>query len=314
MKKDLTKISDLTQEDVLKIINKAFEFKEQMAKTNKIPYEKPLKDKVVAMIFEKPSLRTKVAFEVAAAHLGAIPVFLSSSQILASGNNKKDRESIPDIAKNLEKFADLILARVYNHKTIETIATSISKPVINALCNKHYPTQALTDLMAIMWHKKDCKNLKVAFVGDGNNVATSLMQICAIMGIDFSIASPPGCEIPIEEYKIGMESAYKNDSTIELLSNPKDAVKNADVIYSDTFISMGEESIAEEKIKNFDGYQVNTKLLKLAKDDAVFMHCLPARRGEEVTNEVMDSPQSIVFDQAECLLYVAKALLITYLS
>lgn len=294
MKKDLTKITDLTKDEILEIIDLAFKLK------NGYQPGKILQDKVVAMVFEKPSLRTKIAFEVAAAKLGAIPVFLSSGQIFASGNNEKGRESIPDIAKNLERFSDLIVARVYSHNTVQEISNSCSLPVINALCDMHHPTQALADLMAIIWHKKDYQNLKVAFVGDGNNVANSLMGICVMMGIHFTIASPQGYELP--------------DGNFQKTNDPVKAVQDADIIYTDTFISMGEEHLKEEKIKAFQNYQVASKLFKQAKPDAIFMHCLPAHRGEEVTDEVMDSPQSIIFDQAECRLHIAQSLLIKYLT
>lgn len=306
--KNLTKITDLNKEDIMKIIELAFEFKNG----HKAP--KALEGKVVSMVFEKGSLRTKVAFEVATAQLGGIPVFLSSPQILASGNNEKGRESIPDIAKNLERFSDLILARVYSHKTIEEIAESTCKPVINALCDQHHPTQALADIMAIIWHKKSLKGLKVCFIGDGNNVATSLMQICAILGIDFSIATPKGYEVAPEFYEEAIKYSTLTGNYIEICESPEKATKNADVVYTDTFISMGEEDQKEEKIKYFNNYQVTKKLLKTAKSDAIFMHCLPAHRGEEVTNEVMDCPQSIIFDQAECRMHIAKSLLINYLN
>ncbi len=306
MKKDLTKISDLNKEEILKIIELAFKYK------NGYSPKSPLKNKVVAMVFEKPSLRTKIAFEVATAKLGGIPVYLSSEQIFASGNNEKGRESIPDIAKNLERFTDLILARVYDHSTIQKISKNTQIPLINALCNKHHPTQALADLMTIIWYKwkhqlpwpPHLESLKVAFIGDGNNVATSLMEICKIIGIHFAIASPKEYEIP-----------HKNQqSNIEFLNDPQKAAKNADIIYTDTFVSMGEENLKKQKLKAFKEYQVNSKLLNLAKPDAVFMHCLPAHRGEEVSNEVMDCKQSVIFDQAQCRLHIAKSLLTIYLK
>jgi len=312
MKKDLTKITDLTPNEIKQIIDKSFTYKKD-ASISGLP-SSILKGKVVAMIFEKPSLRTKIAFEAATAKLGGIPIFLTSNQIIASGNNEKGRESIPDIAKNLERFADLIITRVYDHKTIEAIANNISKPVINALCNKYHPTQALTDLMAIMWHKKEWKNIKVSFIGDANNVSTSLMHICALMGINFSVASPKNYTIKTEEYEVALKNAQKASSTIELLESPEAAVKNADVIYTDTFISMGEEHLKEQKLKDFKNYKVTAALLKKANKDCIFMHCLPAHRGEEVTDEVMDCESSIVFDQAECKLHTAKALLSTYLT
>ncbi|MBI5413093.1 ornithine carbamoyltransferase [Candidatus Peregrinibacteria bacterium] len=311
MKKDLTCISDLAKKEIIAIVKRAFEFK---AKSDcGIRHENLLNGKFVAMIFEKPSLRTKVAFELAAAYLGGIPIFLTSSQILASGGGEHGRESIPDIARNLERFVDLVLARVYSHDTIKILAKTLKKPVINALCDKHHPTQALADLMAITRHKKSLKNLKVAFIGDGNNVATSLMQICATVGINFAIASPKGYEIPIVEQTVGAEMAKKSGVSLHFLKSPKDAAKNADVIYTDTFISMGQENEKAKRLRDFKGYCVDSKLLKFAKPDAIFMHCLPAHRGEEVTNEVMDCQNSIVFDQAECRMHIAKSLLTFYL-
>lgn len=302
MKPSLTKITDLKPNDIKGIIDQAFYFQTLQQKNKPLPQF--LKGKVVAMIFEKPSLRTKVAFEVATAKLGGIPIFLTSSQILASGSNEQGRESIPDIAKNLERYADLILARVYHHEVVQEIAKAIKKPVINALCDQHHPTQALADLMAIQWHKGKLPGLKVAFIGDGNNVATSLMQICALMGIHFAIASPKGYELPkVVQEELGF-----------FTQDPELAVKNADVVYTDTFVSMGDEAEKNERLKIFQSYQVNTTLLKKAKKDAIFMHCLPAHRNEEVTDAVMDCPQSVIFDQAECRLHIALSLLTFYLS
>lgn len=187
MKKDLTQISDLTVNDVAMIIKKSFEFKEAP------PIHEmggALQGKAVAIILEKPSLRTRVAFEVATHYFGAIPIILTSKQILSSGQNETGRESISDIAKSLERFCDLIIVRTYSHATIQQIAANTTKSVINALCDQHHPTQALADLMTIIWHKKQHQGLKIAFIGDGNNVATSLLDIAALTGINFSIASP----------------------------------------------------------------------------------------------------------------------------
>lgn len=310
MKKDLTKIGDLTAKDVTSLIDQAFEYKRKH--DSGIRREEVLGGRVVAMIFEKPSLRTKVAFEVATAYLGGSAVFLSSSQILASGGNQRGRESIPDIARNLERFADMIIARVYSHDVIKEMAQAISIPVINALCDRHHPTQALADLMAVKIHKPEGAKLRVAFVGDGNNVCTSLMQICAMMGIDFSAANPLGYEVLEEEKRAARVSAQENGSLLEFVRDPAQAVCAADVVYTDTFVSMGQEDEQQERHRAFVGYQVNTDLMSRAKPDAVFMHCLPAHRGEEVTNEVMDSDCSIVFDQAGCRLHIAKAVVAAY--
>jgi len=295
------------------VLTKAFSFKRKHDEG--VRRENVLDGKVVALVFEKPSLRTKVAFEVATHYLGGMPVFLSSSQILASGGNERGRESIPDIARNLERFCDLIVARVYSHDVIDEIAQSVRTPVINALCDKHHPTQALADLMTIQnVIKKDPGETTVAFVGDGNNVATSLMQICLMSGINFRIATPPGYAIPLVELKVGEYLAKGSGAVLEVGTDPESAVRGADVVYTDTFTSMGQESEKEARIGAFRNYQVNEGLMARAAADAVFMHCLPAHRGEEVTDAVMDSPQSIVFDQAECRLHIAKALIASYLS
>lgn len=313
MKKDLTKISDLSREDVDRIIKKAFAFKRKHDEG--IRRENVLDGKVVALIFEKPSLRTKVAFEVATAYLGGSAVFLSSEQILASGNNERGRESIPDIARNLGRFADMVVARVYRHEVICQISESIEKPVINALCDRHHPTQALADLMAILSRFPDQKKRpKVAFVGDGNNVATSLLEVCALWGVHFAIASPPGYEIPASERDFAIAAAKDSGTHIEFFTDPVRAVKGADVVYTDTFVSMGQEAEKAKRVADFGAYQVNSALMEKAKAGAVFMHCLPAHRSEEVTDEVMDSAQSIVFDQAENRLHIAKALITLYLS
>lgn len=307
MKKDLTKLTDLSRIEIERIISRAFEFK--AASDRGVRRDNQLDGKVVALIFEKPSLRTKVAFEVAASYLGGEAVFLSSEQILSSGQNQRGRESIPDIGRNLERFVDIIVARVYSHDVILQLSSCVSKPVINALCDQHHPTQALADVMAIMWHRRHLEGLKVAFIGDGNNVATSLMDVCATMGISFAVASPEGYEIPTEKRIDAQNLCRENGATLEFLRDPRKAVKNADVVYADTFVSMGQESEKAERQELFSGYQINPELLSEAKRNCLFMHCLPAHRGEEVTDEVMDGPNSIVFDQAECRLHVAKALL-----
>lgn len=308
MKKNLTKIDDLSAEEIEKIINQGFIYKQE--KDQGIKHQDVLKGKSIAMIFEKASLRTKVALETATYQLGGHAVYLTSSQILASGNNQQGRESIPDIARNLERFCELIAARVYDYQSIKVLSSSSQKPIINLLCNQHHPTQTLADLMVIYWHKQSFENLKVAFIGDANNVSQDLMQGCSIMGIDFAIASP-------EKYAISedlVKKAQKFGTKIEVTNSPEKALQNADFVYTDTFISMGEEDQYEEKIKEFTKYQINSKLMQFAKKEAKFMHCLPAHRGEEVTNEIMDHPNSIVFDQAECRLHIMKSLLHYYFT
>ncbi len=308
---NLTKITDLSTEEITAIIDQAFAYKQKFDLG--IRKENILGGKMVAMVFEKPSLRTKVAFEIATEYLGGTAVYLSAAQILASGNNIRGRESIPDIARNLERFSDLILARVYNHDTISQLSNHVTKPVINALCDLHHPTQSLADLMVIKWHKKDLKDLKVAYVGDGNNVATSLMQISTMMGMKFSIASPKGFEIrkdAVEEIKERIASP----DLVEFTDNPEKALTNADVVYTDTFVSMGQEEDKEKRLKLFEDYRITLDRFLTARSDAIFLHCLPAHRGEEVVDEVLDHERSVIFDQAECRMHIAKSLMHFYLS
>jgi ornithine carbamoyltransferase len=309
---DLTCVADLTREDAEVLLARAFSFKRKHDEG--VRRENILDGKVTALVFEKPSLRTKIAFEVAATYLGGTAVFLSSSQILASGGHEHGRESIPDIGRNLERFADMIVARVYRHEVIRELSDAVSCPVINALCDRHHPTQALADLMAIRARFGGDARVKTAFIGDGNNVATSLMQMCALCGLDFAIASPKGYEIPDIERGFGVHHAEKNGTILSFLREPADALKNADVVYTDTFVSMGQEREKRERLAAFEGYRVTPEMMRFAKPEAVFMHCLPAHRGEEVVDEVMDSQQSIVFDQAECRLHIAKALLAKFLA
>lgn len=310
MNKHLLQITDLTADDIKKIIEYAFMFKNAAGES----FDSPLHGKTMAMIFEKPSLRTKVAFEIAAHDLGVFPIFLSREQILLNCQNESGRESISDIGKNLERYCNLILIRSYSHQTIQILANSVNIPVINALCNHHHPTQALADLMAIMWHKPSIQDLKIAFIGDGNNVARSLLQICALMGLKCTIASPNKYQIPLNEQYFIQKIAKKSQAEINFMSDPEEAAQDADIIYTDTFVSMGQETEKKQRLKIFKPYQITEQLFKKAKSTALFMHCLPAHRGEEVTDEVIDSSKSIVFDQAECRLHIAKALLTFYLS
>jgi ornithine carbamoyltransferase len=321
MKRDLRRISDLGREQIEGLLARAFRFK--TLKGLGVRREQDLDGRVVAMIFEKPSLRTKVSFEVATSYLSGTPVFLTSEQILASGGNEQGRESVVDIAKNLERMADIIVARVYSHRTIEIMAESVQIPVINALCDQHHPCQALADLMAIKWHLgdrdqvNDCRDLvgkTLCFIGDGNNVATSLMQAAVTVGINVTIASPPGYEVPAAEIAFAKERAAASGAAIRLESDPERAIGGADVVYTDTFVSMGQEREKVKRMSDFANYQVNAALMSRAAPSAIFLHCLPAHRGEEVTDGVMDGPQSKVFDQAECRLHVAKALLSYYAS
>ena len=305
--RSLTKIADLSVPELEKIVGMAERFR--VERGNGDGGSKPLAGRFVALVFEKPSLRTKVSFEVATVSLGGYPVFLSSGQIFVSGSKQAGRESIPDIGRNLERFCDIIVARVYDHSTISTLKSVIKAPVINALCDQHHPCQAIADVLTMERLAPQGRPLKVAYIGDGNNVATSLAQACVMRGHSVVVASPKGYEVPIGEQKVTHSLRVSKDQGIEFIHNPVEAVVNADIIYTDTFVSMGQESEREKRLKEFKGYQVDTTLMSKAPSHVKFMHCLPAHRGEEVTDEVMDGPQSVVFEQAESRLHVAKAVL-----
>lgn len=305
----LTRIADLSKAELAGVLDLADYYR---ALNTERPRRRLdlLGGRVVALVFEKPSLRTKVTFEIATLFLGGFPVFLSSDQIFSSGQNQKGRESVPDIAKNLERFSDVIVARVYDHQTIRQLANEVRIPVVNALCDMHHPCQAITDVLTIEALAKEKRRpMKVAYVGDGNNVATSLLQACAMRGHDVSVATPEGYGIPQHELDVAIGLQSSPTQRLIIGSDPIEAVKGADVIYTDTFVSMGDEAETDVRLEAFKNYRVDMDLMRHAAPDAAFMHCLPAHRGEEVTDEVMDSKQSVIFDQAENRLYAAQAVL-----
>jgi len=278
-------INDLTAVEIKKI----FEFAIKLKK-NPLKYSKALKDKTLAMIFEKPSLRTRVSFEAGMTQLGGHAIYLGPNDIQMGV-----RETPGDIARNLERMVDIIMARVFEHQKLTDLSKDAKIPVINGLSDLEHPCQAMADILTVLEKKKKLNGLKIAFVGDcKNNVARSLALICAKLKINFVCASPKGYEL-----KMGNETR-----------DPKEAVKNADVVVTDTWVSMGDEKEKGKRLKVFPPYQVNLKLIKLAKKNAIFMHCLPAYRGHEVTAEVIDGPQSVVFDEAENRLHVQKAIML----
>lgn len=293
MKRDYLRVFDLNGDEFISLINRAIELK------SGIDFLKcPLIGKSIGMIFEKPSTRTRVSFEVAIYQLGAHPVYLSPKELQLSRG-----ETIKDTAQVLSRYLNGIVIRTFSHKTIEEFARWATVPVINALTDEHHPCQAMADMMTILEKKGKLKGIKIAYIGDGNNVANSLIEASALTQAKLSIATPSGCE-PLKEV---IERA-KSFTEIELFHEPEKAIKDADVIYTDVWLSMGEEGNIEKKNK-FEGFQINTELLKKAKPDAIVMHCLPAHRGEEITDEVIDGPQSVVLDQAENRLHTEKALL-----
>ncbi len=262
-----------------------------------------LAGKTLGMIFEKSSMRTRVSFEVAMTQLGGHAIYLTKQDI-----NLGERESIKDVAAILSRYVDGISIRTFAHETVVELARHSTVPVINALSDYTHPCQALTDLYTVREKIGTLDGVKIAFVGDGNNVARSLAFLCAKLGVSFQIASPENYELQSESLEIAKGIA-KSTTCIEQERDPFDAVSNADIVYTDTWISMGSEAEAETRRSDFKDYQVNGSLLSAAKPGAFVMHCLPAHRGEEITDEVIDGPNSIVYDQAENRLHLQKALL-----
>ncbi len=301
MKKDLISIVDI-KDELEEIIDLGLEMKRRQRISE--VYE-PLKDKSMAMIFEKPSTRTRVSFEVAMTQLGGHALYLSPRDMqLGRG------ETIADTAKVLSRYVDAIVYRAYKHENMVELAENASVPVINALDDVEHPCQIVADLMTIKEKKGGFRGLKLVYVGDGNNVANSLMLGAAIVGMDFYIACPEGFEPRSDIVGQAKKIANETGARIVITHDPVEAVKNADVIYTDVWVSMGDEAEAEMRLKVFRPYQVNEKLVKYAKSNYIFMHCLPAHRGYEVTDEVIDSRNSVVFDEAENRLHAQKAILV----
>jgi ornithine carbamoyltransferase len=301
MKKDLLTISDLLPKDIEKILNRSAALKKMLRQGK--AHEK-LKGKSLGMIFEKSSTRTRVSFEVGMYQLGGRSLFLSSNDLQIGRG-----EPIADTARTLSRYLDGIMIRTFAQKTVEELARYASIPVINGLTDLHHPCQALADLFTIREKRKKLKGLKLAYVGDGNNVANSLIQACVAAGMHFSIASPSGYEIDPIILREARTAARRSGSNIVVTSDPYHAVKNADVVYTDVWASMGQEAEHAKRVKAFRGYQVDRNLMKAADRDALVMHCLPAHRGEEIAAAVIDGPQSVVFDQAENRLHAQKAVL-----
>ena len=304
--KDLISLHDLSAEEVKELLTLGLKLKDENKKGIK---HHILKGKTLGMIFTKSSTRTRVSFEVGMTQLGGYPLFLSSNDIqLGRG------ESIHDTAKVLERYLDGIMIRTFAHSDVVELAEEASIPVINALTDLLHPCQVLADLMTAYEHKDRLEGLKLAYVGDGNNMAHSLMYGCAKAGLDCAIATPAQYRCDAEVVENAKSDFKAAGRSLILTEDPFEAVKDADVVYTDTWVSMGQESEKEEKIKVFGGYQVNKELFGTAKPDAVFMHCLPAYRGFEVTEDVIDGPQSVIFDEAENRLHAQKAVMATLMA
>ncbi|MEM4731710.1 MAG: ornithine carbamoyltransferase [Desulfurococcaceae archaeon] len=297
-------LTEYTKEELLFIIDTAFQFKQRyLAGERVIPV---LVGRHLAMIFEKPSTRTRVSFETAMRELGGHAIYLSASELqLARG------ETIEDTARVLSRYVDGIMARVYEHWKVEKLAQYSRVPVINGLSDLHHPCQGLSDVFTIMEKKgRDISRLKIVFVGDGgDNVLHSLMLAVGILGGRVVIASPKGYDPHPSVIKLFEEYAAPNNGSFEIERDPYKAVENADVVYTDVWVSMGQEKEREKRLRDLEPYRVTVDLMKRAKPDAIFMHCLPAKRGEEVVNEVIDGKWSVVWDQAENRKHAQKALL-----
>jgi ornithine carbamoyltransferase len=272
-------------------------------------YRGALAGRFLALIFEKPSLRTRVAFEVGISSLGGSSVFLDHTETKLG-----QRESIPDVARSLERWIDGIVARTFTQESIDALAQNASIPVINALSDRYHPCQALSDFFTLQERFGGLRGLKLAYVGDGNNVCHSLLSIAARAGAHFRIATPSGYDPDPAVVSEAKRTAREIRGKIELCNSPEEAVAGAQAIYTDVWTSMGQEEESAAREAAFAGYQVNDALFSHAAPDAVFMHCLPAHRGSEVSAEVIDSPRSIVFDQAENRLHMQKAILLTLLN
>ena len=268
-------------------------------------YNESLNGKTLAMIFEKPSLRTRVTFDVGIQQLGGFSLYLSPAEI-----NLGKRESIYDVAKNLERMVQGIMIRTFAHEIVEEMARWASIPVINGLTDYSHPCQAMADYLTMWEIKGKLNGLKVAYVGDGNNVARSLMFGGAQVGADIWVATPPCYEPRADAIVWAWDRARETGGSCHITNDPREAISDADVVYTDVWTSMGQEAEAEERRGIFRAYQVNARLFAYAKPDAIFMHCLPAHRGDEVTNDVIDSPRSVVYQQAENRLPVQKSIMV----
>ncbi len=301
MKKDLLTIADLTSKEVDDILTLSAKLKKKQKQGR--TYH-PLKGKSLGMIFEKSSTRTRVSFEVGMYQLGGQALFLSANDLQIGRG-----EPIADTARTLSRYLDGIMIRTFAQATVEELARHASIPVINGLSDLHHPCQALADLFTIREKRGRLKGLKFSYVGDGNNMAHSLIESCVKAGMHVSLACPPGYEPDAGIMRNALQTAAQTGSEVRLTNDPAKAVADADIVYTDVWASMGQESEHAKRVNAFRGYQVDAKLMKAADPKALVMHCLPAHRGEEIAAEVIDGPQSAVFDQAENRLHAQKAVL-----
>lgn len=296
--RDILGIENLSTDDLKLILKVGFDLK-----ANKFDETQTLfgKGQTLAMLFEKPSLRTRFTFEAGMTQLGGHAINLETKL--------GEREPVFDVAKNLERWVDGIMARVFDHKTVVELADQANIPVVNGLSDREHPCQALADFMTVWEHKGTFNGIKMVFVGDGNNVAQSLMLMAAKMGMEFVLACPSGYMPDHELIEVAKKDAEATGAKISITHEPMQAVAGADVVYTDTWVSMGQEAESRKREMAFAKFQVDSMMMKLAKPNAIVMHCLPAHRGQEVTCEVLDGPQSVIYDQAENRLHAQKAIL-----
>ena len=304
--KDFLAISDFSPQELQDLLDLAVELKQEWNSSGNRPL---LRGKVLAMVFQKPSLRTRVSFDMAMRHLGGDALYLSPQEV---GLGK--REAIADVARVLAGYVDAIMARVFEHAHVLELARWSDVPVINGLSDYNHPCQAMADALTIYEEFGPLSGLNVVFVGDGNNVAVSLMHVCAKLGAHFTIANPDGYGINPAAVELARQFAAESGSQLRFVRDPAEAVKDADVIYTDTWTSMGQEEEAKQREKVFPPYQVNDQLVAKSNPRVIVMHCLPAHRGQEITDEVADGPHSRLFPQAHNRLHAQKAILVRLLQ
>ncbi|NLM52929.1 MAG: ornithine carbamoyltransferase [Firmicutes bacterium] len=299
--RDFLTVNDFSRDELYEILHFALQLKAERKEGKSHPL---LAGKTLGMIFRKASTRTRVSFEVGMYQLGGCALFLSDQDLQI-----KRGEPVKDTARVLSRYLDGIMIRTYEHREVEELAEYAEIPVINGLTDLLHPCQAMADLMTILEHKGKLKGLKLAFVGDGNNMAHSLLLACSKMEMHVAIASPAGYEPRTEIVKAAQANAKDSGTEVLITADIKEAVKDADILYTDVWASMGQEAERIARIRVFKPYQINREVMQLAAKDAIVMHCLPAHRGEEITDEIMEGPQSVIFDQAENRLHAQKAIL-----
>ena len=295
--KDFLSVADLTSDELRRLIKRAGEMKTGRPRGS-------LEGKNIALVFEKPSLRTRVSFEVGIRQMGGSCIYLSKDDL---GLGVREPEA--DVARVLTRWVDGIVARVFSHRSLELLAEYATVPVINALSDLEHPCQALGDMLTILERRNISEGIALAFIGDGNNIASSLALACASLGINFTLTTPEDHKIPPAIWEKARDRASYGNSELRWVENPREAVRDADVVYTDVWVSMGQEDEREKRLEAFSGYQVDEELMRGAKPDALFMHDLPAHRGEEISDGMLEHAGSIVFDQAENRLHAQKAIM-----